>query len=159
LIRVWKAALLLLIVTVSPVALAAEAPDVEFEDVWIRAMPPFQKNSAAYLTLINHGTVAIGIVGARSDVAKKMELHTTRMVDGLMRMEPLDGLAVAPGERVELAPGGAHLMLFDLEYRPVPGDDIEICLLLSSGDEVCAKADVRKTAPEKDSQEHQHHHH
>ena len=40
---------------------------------------------------------------------------------GVFRMERLDGLAIAPGERAELAPGGTHLMLLGLAYRLVPG--------------------------------------
>ena len=60
-----------------------------------------------------------------------------------MRMEQLQALAVAPGERVELAPGGTHLMLLGLAYRPVPGDEIRLCLQLVSGDEVCTVAEVR----------------
>ena len=75
----------------------------------------------AYLTLVNRGEVAVAIVGASSNVAEKVELHTTRKVDGLMRMEQLEALAVAPGERVELAPGGTHLMLLGLAYQAGAG--------------------------------------
>ena len=90
-------------------------------------MPPFQPNSAGYMTISNNRETAIAIVGASSNVSKKTEIHTTRQVDGLMRMEQLDGVALAPGERLELAPGGTHLMLLGLEYRPVAGDDVELC--------------------------------
>lgn len=124
---------------------AAAGPNaaLEFENVWVRAMPPFQSKSAGYLTLTNHGKDAVAIVGASSNVARAVEIHTTREVDGMMRMERLPGLAVAPGERVELAPGGKHLMLFGLAFRLVPGDEVTICLLLASKEEVCADAEVR----------------
>ena len=75
------------------------------------------------------------------------------MVDGLMRMEPLDGFAVAPGERSELEPGGNHLMLMGLAFRPVPGDDITLCLQLLTREEICTRADVRK-----DGKSSAHHH-
>jgi len=133
----------------------ASVTGIEFEDVWVRAMPPFQPNSAAYLTLTNHRDSAIAIVGARSSVANKTELHTTRKVDGLMRMEKLEGLAVAAGERAELVPGGNHLMLFGLAFRPVPGDDITLCLQLASDEEVCTLAEVRRSGPT-ESHTHQH---
>jgi copper(I)-binding protein len=125
---------------------------LEFENVWIRAMPPFQPNSAGYLTLTNHRETAIAIVSASSNVSEETELHTTRKVDGLMRMEQLDGLAVAPGERVDLAPGGTHLMLLGLAYRPVPGDDITLCFELASEEKICTPAEVRRSgnsAPQK----------
>jgi len=117
---------------------------IDIEDAWVRAMPPFQPNSAGYMTVVNRRDTAIAIIGASSSIARKTELHTTRMVDGLMRMEPLDGLAVAPGERSELEPGGNHLMLIGLEFRPVPGDDITVCLLLLSREQICTLAEVRK---------------
>jgi periplasmic copper chaperone A len=128
---------------------------IEFSDVWVRAIPPFQANSAAYLTLTNHRETAIAITGARSSAAQKTELHTTRMVEGLMRMEKLDGLAVAPGEQVELVPGGKHLMLIGLAFRPVPGDEITLCLQLASAEEVCTLAEVRRS-DRSETHDHQH---
>lgn len=139
-------------------AWAEQNTAIEFEDAWVRAMPPFQPNSAAYLTLINRGDAAVAIVGASSNVADSVELHTTREVDGMMRMEKLDGLAVASGERVELKPGGKHLMLLGLAFRLVPGDDVQICLQLVTEEEVCTDADVRMSDNTADSQGHQHHH-
>jgi copper(I)-binding protein len=128
---------------------------IEFRDAWVRATPPFQPNTAAYLTLTNHRDTAIAITGARSSAASKTELHVTKMVDGMMRMEKLGALAVAPGEEVSLAPGGKHLMLLGLAFRPVPGDDITICLQLVTEEEVCTLAEVRKSGnPE--PHDHQH---
>ena len=155
-IRVWIAALLAALLSLA--AAAEQDTTLEFENVWVRALPPFQPNTAAYLTLVNRGEVAVAIVGASSNVAEKVELHTTRKVDGLMRMEPLQALAVAPGERVELAPGGTHLMLLGLAYMPVPGDDVRLCLQLVSGDEVCTVAEVRMNSDAPGSKDHQHHH-
>jgi copper(I)-binding protein len=124
---------------------AAEEPKgLVFENVWVRAMPPFQTMSAGYLTITNRGDTAVAIVGASSNVAKKVELHNTRMIDGMMRMEPVEALALAPGERVELTPGGMHLMMFDVSFKLVPDDDVRLCLKLSSGEEACANAEVRK---------------
>ena len=129
-----------------PALRAEPAAGVVFEDVWIRAMPPFQPNSAGYMTISNNRDTAVAIVGASSNVSKKTEIHTTRQVDGLMRMEQLDGVVLAPGERLELAPGGTHLMLLGLEYRPVAGDDIELCLHLVTEETLCTPAEVRKSA-------------
>ena len=139
--RVFAAALAAGLLSLAAVA---AQPKLALEDAWVRAMPPFQPNSAGYLSVTNPGEVAVAIVGASSNVADKVELHTTRKVDGLVRMEPLEVLVVAPGERVNLAPGGAHLMLLGLSYRLVPGDDVRLCLRLDTKEEVCTDADVRK---------------
>lgn len=155
-IKVWVAALAAGLASLT--AVAAQDANLEFENAWVRALPPFQPNTAAYLTLINRGDVAVAIVGASSNLAKTVELHTTRKVDGLMRMEQLPGLALAPGERVELAPGGTHLMLLGLEYMPAPGDDVQLCLQLAAGGEVCTTAEVRASGDAANTQDHQHHH-
>lgn len=154
-IRVWMAALAASFLSLAVVA--EQDVTLELDNAWVRALPPFQPNTAAYLTLLNRGEVAVSIVGASSDLADRVELHTTRKIDGLMRMEQLQGLALAPGEQVELAPGGTHLMLLGLEYMPAPGDEVRLCLQLASGNEVCTEAQVRKSADEPDGQNHQHH--
>ena len=138
-------------------AAAAEEPQTAlvFDDAWIRALPASQPNTAAYLTLSNQGRNAVAIIGANSEIASKVEIHTTREVDGYLRMEQLDGLALAAGETLSLAPGGIHLMLLGLAYAPRPGDEIRICLELASGDEACTEAAVRKLAP---GQQHHNHH-
>ena len=142
--RMW---LTVLVAGLSLSGLRAEpAPDIVFDDVWIRAMPPFQPNSAGYMTISNHRNTAIAIVSASSNVSKKTEIHTTRKVDGLVRMEQLESVVLAPGERLELVPGGTHLMLLGLEYRPVADDDIELCLHLVTEETVCTPAEVRKSA-------------
>jgi copper(I)-binding protein len=138
------------------VAAAQQESGLVLEDAWVRALPPSQPSTAAYLTLYNRGDTAIGIVGASADMARTTEIHTTRMVDGLMRMEQLEGLALAAGERVKLAPGGTHLMLLGLTFMPEPGDTIELCVKLISGQEVCTEAVTHKTPPESEDL-HQHH--
>lgn len=135
----------------------ADKSKLEFDNVWVRAMPPFQTNSAGYLSITNRGEVAVAIVGASSNVADKVEMHATRKVDGLMRMEPMDVLVVAPGERAELAPGGTHLMLIGLAFRLVPGDDVSICLKLATDEEFCTDADVRMGGGNSKDDDHQHH--
>ena len=110
----------------------------------MRAMPPTQTHTAAYVTLVNEGESAYAVVGATADVARSAEIHTTRKVNGYMRMEQLEGLAVAPGERVELAPGGTHVMLMGVPFMPEPGDMVKLCLQLHSGDQVCTEAVTRR---------------
>ena len=136
---------------------AAQQPaGLELRDAWVRALPPTQPNTAAYMTLRNRGESPVAIAGARADIAQSVEIHTTREVDGYMRMERLPGLSVAPGQSVQLAPGGTHLMLLELSHMPVPGETVRLCLALEPAGEVCTDAAVRKSAGA--GQDHQHHH-
>jgi len=131
--------------------------EVHLSSAWIRALPPTQPVTAAYLEVMNHGQQAVTITGASVEGAGRVEMHTSEEVDGTVRMSRLSDLTVAPGQTVSLAPGGAHLMLFDLSAMPRPGDTRKICLSLASGAEACIEADVRKSAAESQHDHHQHH--
>ena len=136
-------------------AAAEQSAVVELASAWVRALPPTQTNTAAYLTVINRGDTGITIVGASADLAEKVEIHTTREIDGYLRMEQLQDLSVAAGQSVQLAPGGTHLMLLGLARMPLSGETVPLCLELAAGDKVCAVAEVRKTAA--GQQAHDHH--
>lgn len=136
------------------VSMAAEPVALVLSDAWVRALPPGQPNTAAYLVVTNSGGSTVTIVGASTAIADKAEIHTTREVDGLQRMEQLMQLQVGPGQSLAFAPGGTHLMLLGLRQMPVQGDEVRLCLQLAGGDEVCTITDVRKSAGSEQSHEH-----
>lgn len=152
--KLWTAVILAALFAGSAPGMASG--QVVVADAWVRALPPGQPNTAAYMTITNEGATAITISGASSGLAQTLEFHNTREVDGLMRMEQLQQLAIAPGQSLQLAPGGAHLMLFSLEHMPAPGESIRLCLQLSTGDEVCTQAVARKSATDMQGHHHQH---
>ncbi len=133
---------------------APAAAELRLEDAWVRALPPTQSNTAAYLTLHNRGDSTLRITGVSASGAGRAEIHVTREVDGLLRMEQLQELSVAPGERVQLEPGGIHLMLLDLERMPAEGERVTLCLQAGS-EEACTEAPVRRGG----GTDHSHHGH
>jgi periplasmic copper chaperone A len=156
--EVKKQLLAALVLGLAPLASVAAGPaDLSLDGAWVRALPPGQPNTAAYLTVTNHGAAAVTIVGACSAIAGNTQIHTTREVDGLQRMERVGELQVAPGQSLEFAPGGTHLMLMDLAQMPVPGDKVQLCLELAGDTQVCTLAEVRRGAG--DQQSHEHHQH
>jgi copper(I)-binding protein len=138
--------------------IAQQTPAIALEGAWVRALPPTQSNTAAYLTVSNPGGTPVEIVGGSADLADSVEIHTSREIDGYMRMEQLAGLSVAPGESVQLSPGGTHLMLLGLARMPAPGETLRLCLNLASGGEVCTRAGVRKSAARQQTDNHHSHH-
>lgn len=103
-------------------------------DLWARATPPGATTGAAYLQLTNTGERPERLVGARSPLAERVELHTHVMESGMMRMRQVAAIDLPPGERVRLEPGGLHLMLFDLHQPLVAGEQLPLTLELESGD-------------------------
>ena len=137
-------------------AVAEPEPGLVLEKAWVRALPPTQANTAAYLVLSNRGQVELTVVGGSAALAERLEIHTTREIDGYMRMEQLDQLRLGPGETLRLEPGGTHLMLLGLERMPAVDESVRLCLDLAAGGEVCTEAPVRKS--ESGGATHHHHH-
>lgn len=140
--------------------LCAQSRDaLELSDAWVRALPPTQSNTAAYLRVHNRGAEPLVVIGASSDIAARVEIHTTREVDGMVRMQQLSQLQLPAGDSVELAPGGIHLMLLDLVRMPAPGQEVRLCLELASAEQACTVATASKGGPDGGAVDHSHHHH
>lgn len=148
---------LLLCGLASQAAHAIDGGVLTLENTWVRALPPGQPNTAAYLTATNAGGEVVTIVGGSADIAETVEIHTTRQVDGYQRMEQLYEVTLVPGQSSSFSPGGMHLMLLGVRKMPVPGDQVELCLTLATGEAVCTTAEVRKSVG--GQQSHDHHQH
>ncbi len=133
----------------------AEPAAVTISDAWVRALPPTQRNTAAYLQVHNPGAAPVRITGGSTALAEAVEIHESVSEDGIMRMRQLQALSLAPGETRELAPGGVHLMLLGLERMPAPGDTLSLCLTVEGADPVCSDAPVRRDMGDAG---HAHHH-
>ena len=132
-------------------------PDVAIEQAWIRAMPPTQRATAAYLSVTNHGSVALEVIGATTQLTEKAEIHVSREVEGFTRMQHLNSLALPPGQTVKFTPGGIHLMLLEMEKMPAVGSSATLCLVFASGQTACVEAPVQKGPADEHNQVHQHH--
>ena len=119
----------------------AQVDDLLVEDAWIRAMPPSATMSAAYLELVNTGTRPLTITGVSAEGVAEASLHETRREGDSIRMQAVAALTVAPGARLELAPGGRHIMLMGLERGLADGDVLRLCLETDAG-EHCAAVPV-----------------
>ncbi|MEJ2406965.1 MAG: copper chaperone PCu(A)C [Candidatus Thiodiazotropha sp.] len=129
----------------SSAVLAGTAGDgVSVEAPYVRAVPPGQPNSAAFMSLHNSTDQSYQLVGASSDVAEVVELHTHTMEDGMMRMRQVDQIELPAGDTVSLKPGGLHIMLIGLKHKLVPDDDIRLTLKFSDGSEQEVSAPVKK---------------
>lgn len=88
---------------------------------------------------MTNGAEADALVGAQVPGAR-VEMHTMTMDGGVMRMSPIERLALKPGETVAFKSGGYHLMLFGLKDA---GKTVPITLVFASGARRTVEADVR----------------
>lgn len=136
-----KSALWLLVLVTTATSAVAE---VRVDNAWSRATPPGIERGAGYMTLHNTGDQARTLTGASAAWAQRIEIHESREVDGQMRMQALpDGLTLQPGETLELAPMGRHLMLMGLTERLTQGDTLALTLEFRNGGTLNTQLDVR----------------
>jgi hypothetical protein len=133
-----------LLVAVLAGAGPACAASLEITAPWLREPPPGQTGAAIYMELHNRGSAPLAVVGARVESAASAAIHGHSHADGMMRMYPVPRLEIAPGARVNLEPGGYHLMVGGMGAAPQPGALLPFCLRLEDGAEQCAEARVRK---------------
>jgi copper(I)-binding protein len=121
-----------------------KAGDLVITQAWSRATPNGAKIGGGYLTIENKGAVADRLTGVSADIAGKVEVHEMAMNNGVMTMRALDnGLAIDPGKTVKLAPGGYHLMMFDLKSPLKQGDKLPVTLEFEKAGKVTVSLDVQ----------------
>jgi len=108
---------------------------------WLRPPAPGLQVAAAYFDIVNRGDASIDLVGASSDLAGAVEIHSQTHDGDVMQMRRLDKLTLAPGQTTTLAPGGTHLML--LRFSGVTSHQIPITLMFSDGTQRVVWFEVR----------------
>ncbi len=92
-----------------------------------RIPSPPAEVAALYLRVVDTGSGGDRLVGASATVARRCMLHRTVEHEGMVHMQPAeDGLAVPAGGVLQLAPGGAHVMLMGLSRRLAAGDRVAV---------------------------------
>jgi len=143
--RTLVSALFLASLAAAPLrAQEVKAGDLSITQAWSRATPGGAKIGVGYLTIENKGSAPDRLTGVSAEVAGKVEVHEMAMNNGVMTMRPLDkGLIIDPGKTVKLAPGGSHLMLFDLKNPLKQGDKVPVTLEFEKAGKVKLSLDVQ----------------
>jgi len=118
--------------------------DITIDHPWARATPGAAKNGAAFLTLSNAGAAGDTLLSASSGVAKKTELHTHQMTDGVMKMRQVEKIDVAAGGTTELKPGGLHIMFMGLHKPLKEGSSFPLTLTFEKAGSVEVEVKVEK---------------
>ena len=97
---------------------------------WARATAPGASAGAVYLQINNGSTKSDRLLKISTTVATSASVHRTEIVDDVARMREVAMLHVAPGEKIEFAPSGLHIMLMGLKKPLVVGQKFQMELLL-----------------------------
>jgi copper(I)-binding protein len=117
---------------VTMTAYATEAGHIRASQAWVRVLPG-DLPAGAYVTLENTGDQPATLHGAHSSSYASTMLHKSSEEGGVSRMAMVDDLSIPAHGKVELSPGGYHLMLMKAVAPVKIGDKVKISLTFSDG--------------------------
>ena len=121
----------------------APAPQgVRVEECWIRAMPN-RLPSAGYFVLHNGGQTPVALVGVQAADFAKVMLHASDTRGGMSAMVHVDRVDIAPGERIEFAPGGITSCWKNRRRRWLLGAQRPITLWFEGDQALTVQCEVR----------------
>jgi copper(I)-binding protein len=130
-----------LLVALSAACGGSSSPSVSVTDAYIP--DPAGSNAALYFVVHNPTAHAIRVTSVKTPVTGSVELHETKMVNGLETMAALpDGIPVPAKSTVTLHPGGLHVMLMDVSGLKT-GQAVPVTVVLSNGRTIQVTAKVR----------------
>ena len=138
----------------TPVLQADEILDID--DAWVAEAPPVAPVMGGYMKIENETAKAISITRAACPDFETVEIHEMSMSGGMMKMREIEQLVVPANGKVELKPGGYHLMLIKPKKPFKRGDTLTVTLHTADGYSQAVKMEVKER---KSSDDHQHHHH
>tara|TARA_Y100000310_G_C20679159_1_gene814864 strand:+ start:98 stop:559 length:462 start_codon:yes stop_codon:yes gene_type:complete len=150
--RILKVSTTFIIITLLVAELTActaePIPRLSIQDPWTRPAA-IGGNAAVYFTLVNKGNAPDTLVGASSNIAKTVGTHETQMGGNrergnVIRMVPIPRIEVPARGRIELQPGGFHVMLVELKQDLNLDDTVSVTLLFEKSDEITVVAKVRQ---------------
>ena len=114
----------------SIISSAVLAGDIMIHDPYARVSSKSAKSGAAFMAFHNHSSESDVLISVASNVAKKVELHTHKEVDGVMKMIKLEDGIVIPGMgHHALKRGSDHVMFMGLTQSLQHGDKIAVTLI------------------------------
>lgn len=129
--------------------------EITFDDARVRAVPPTQTITAAFMQIHNTGSEDLAIIGAESPVSEVVELHTHIRDGEKMQMRQIPQIELPAMATTTLQPGGLHLMLIGLKATLELDQPIDITLKLSNGETQTLTAPVKEIMPMMQGHGHQ----
>lgn len=110
-----------------------QEPQLRVSDGWVRLSPLPDRPSAAYFT-VHGGPTPAELISVRSSVAIRTEMHDMAMDGNVMKMRLIEGNVAVPAKgQVSFAPGGRHIMLFNVNPGIKPGSAVPFIFTFADG--------------------------
>ncbi|MFT5258529.1 MAG: copper(I)-binding protein [Saprospiraceae bacterium] len=129
---------------------------MQIEQAVIRAMPPGQIVTAAYMLISNHTDQSRTLVSASSELGSHVEMHENTMEAGVMRMRQLEAVEIPSHGSTMFGAQGRHFMIFNLNHDLVEGESHSMVFTYDDGSTQTVEAVVTKILPAHGKAEHDH---
>lgn len=101
---------------------------------WARATMTSSQNGVVYLSIMNKSDSTVYLNGASSKISEMVMLHQTTIDErNIAKMTSIDKVAINPKEKINLEPGGLHLMLKGISGPLMEGDNFSLILYFEKG--------------------------
>ncbi|MGE4430720.1 MAG: copper chaperone PCu(A)C [Sphingobium sp.] len=134
-----------LMVLAAPLALAACADPAPLyvDQAYIRLNPNADGPAAGYFT-VHGGAQAAKLLDVTAEGAQRIEMHESVEKDGMMTMQTIDSVDVPAKGEVKFAPGGKHLMIFNINPAIVEKGKMTMTMIFSTGDRLIVDAPIQQ---------------
>lgn len=128
---------------VAAMALAScsQPKELSVDGAWVRLGAATGRPAAAYFT-VHGGPTPATLISVTTDVAIKAEMHETTAKNGVTSMAPLSRVEVPAKTDVAFAPGGRHVMLFNMNPGIKPADRVTLTFAFADGTRILYNANV-----------------
>lgn len=135
---------LLAAVAATALAMPAFADGMMIKDSYARAAGMSASAGAAFIVIENHTGEDDRLIGASSDIAQRVELHThIEDANGVMKMTHVqEGFPVKAGESITMQRGGRHVMFMGLNGAMAQGDMVTVTLTFEKAGDVVVEVPV-----------------
>lgn len=122
-----------------------QADDIlDIDDAWVAEAPPVAPVMGGYMKINNETDKLISITSVSCPDFEKVEIHEMSMSGGMMKMREIEKLDVPANGKVELKPGGYHLMLIKPKQPFKKGDTLSVTLHTANGQSQAVKMEVKE---------------
>ena len=128
----------------APFALSscADPAPLYVDQAWVQLNANPDAPSAGYFT-VHGGPESVALRDVRTEGALRIEMHESRMQDGVMTMAPIPSVDVPAQTKLAFAPGGKHLMIYGINPAVVKEGKMSLMFIFSNGDRLPVDAAIK----------------
>jgi periplasmic copper chaperone A len=101
--------------------------------------------AAGYFT-VEGGEKPVNLVAVSADLAQRVDMHESVKENGMMTMKPLRSVPVPAKGEMTFAPGGKHLMIWNINPVAIEAGRLPMVFVFTNKDRILFDLTIRKPA-------------